>query len=73
LRSLFLSLQIKHNVDGKQVGFKQQGDIEVVRELMEILSVDNNIATLLAQRNITTFEEAKLFFRPDFEQLMIRF
>ncbi|MDO8899455.1 MAG: single-stranded-DNA-specific exonuclease RecJ [Bacteroidales bacterium] len=48
---------------------KQQGDIEVVRELMEVLSVDFNIATLLAQRNITTFEEAKKFFRPDFEQL----
>lgn len=48
---------------------KQQGDIEVVRELMEVLSVDFNIATLLAQRSITTFEEAKKFFRPDFEQL----
>ncbi|KAF0132087.1 MAG: hypothetical protein FD155_611 [Bacteroidetes bacterium] len=48
---------------------KQQGDSEVVRKLMEVLSVDDKVANLLAQREISTFEEAKLFFRPDFDQL----
>jgi single-stranded-DNA-specific exonuclease len=48
---------------------KQQGDSEVVSRLAEVLSVDTNIANLLAQRNITTFDQAKSFFRPDFTQL----
>ncbi len=48
---------------------KQQGDSEIVRKLMEVLSVDDKVANLLAQREISTFEEAKLFFRPDFDQL----
>ena len=48
---------------------KQQGDSEVVNKLMEVLSVDKNVANLLAQRQISTFEEAKRFFRPDFDQL----
>ncbi len=48
---------------------KQQGDSEVVGKLMEVLSVDGNIAQLLAQRGISTFEDAKQFFRPDFDQL----
>lgn len=48
---------------------KQQGDNEVIQELMRVLSVDANIANLLAQRGITSFEEAKKFFRPDHKQL----
>ncbi|HQO51162.1 MAG TPA: single-stranded-DNA-specific exonuclease RecJ, partial [Bacteroidales bacterium] len=48
---------------------KQQGDSEVVGKLREVLSVDDNIANLLAQRDISSFEEAKKFFRPDFDQL----
>ncbi len=48
---------------------KQQGDSEVVNKLMEVLSVDKNVANMLAQRQISTFEEAKLFFRPDYDQL----
>lgn len=48
---------------------KQQGDIEVKKKLMQELSVDMHIATLLAQRDITCYEEAKFFFRPDFNQL----
>lgn len=54
---------------GNKWVLKQQGDIEVVRKLMDLLSVDDKVANLLAQRDISTFEEAKLFFRPDFEQL----
>lgn len=36
---------------------------------METLSIDHNLANLLAQRNISTYEEAKLFFRPSLDQL----
>lgn len=48
---------------------KKQGDPELIKSLMEQLNVDTNIANLLAQRNITTFEEAKLFFRPSLNEL----
>jgi len=48
---------------------KQQGDSEIIGNLMESLSIDHNLANLLAQRNISTYEEAKLFFRPSLDQL----
>lgn len=44
-------------------------DIEVVSKLAESLGVDKIIATLLVERGITTFEEAKDFFRPSLDQL----
>ena len=44
-------------------------DVEVVENLAEKLSVDPIIATLLVERGITTFEEARRFFRPSLEQL----
>lgn len=44
-------------------------DIEVVSKLAELLGVDEIIATLLVERGITTFEEAKAFFRPSLDQL----
>ncbi|MGX1023335.1 single-stranded-DNA-specific exonuclease RecJ [Psychroflexus sp. MBR-150] len=40
-----------------------------VNALVEGLKVSRSIATLLAQRGITNFEEAKAFFRPDLSQL----
>ncbi|MCK9448574.1 MAG: single-stranded-DNA-specific exonuclease RecJ [Bacteroidales bacterium] len=48
---------------------KQQGDNEVIQQLMKVLGVDETIANLLAQRQITSFQEAKEFFRPDHHQL----
>lgn len=48
---------------------KQQGDSETIKKLMDELSVSKTIANLLAQRNISTYEEAKQFFRPDYTQL----
>lgn len=42
---------------------------ENVKHLQEVLNVDQNIAQLLAQRGISTFEEAKSFFRPDLDEL----
>lgn len=44
-------------------------EIEIVERLAKELGVDTIIATLLVERGITTFEEAKQFFRPSLEQL----
>lgn len=44
-------------------------DIEVVDNLAEAIGVDKIIATLLVERGITTFEEARRFFRPSLDQL----
>jgi len=48
---------------------KEQGDTEIVNHLASVLGVNVNIANLLAQRNIKTFEEAKAFFRPELSHL----
>jgi single-stranded-DNA-specific exonuclease len=42
---------------------------ETVQHLAKALQVSSVIATLLVQRGITTFEQAKAFFRPDFNLL----
>jgi single-stranded-DNA-specific exonuclease len=42
---------------------------EQVRQLAQELNVDPLIATLLLQRGITTFEQAKAFFRPSLDHL----
>ena len=44
-------------------------DAEVVSSLQESLGVAPIIATLLAQRGINTFDEAKQFFRPQLSHL----
>ena len=44
-------------------------DKEVVKKLEEVLGVDEIIATLLVERGVTTFEEARCFFRPSLDQL----
>lgn len=44
-------------------------EIEIVERLAKELGVDTIIATLLVERGITTFEEARLFFRPSLDQL----
>ncbi len=48
---------------------KEQGDKAIIQHLSEALNVDNNLANLLAQRGIKTFEEARSFFRPTLEEL----
>ncbi|MDT7832561.1 single-stranded-DNA-specific exonuclease RecJ [Flavobacteriaceae bacterium S356] len=48
---------------------KPEPNSEVVQELARSLSIDKTLATLLAQRNVSTFEEAKKFFRPSLEDL----
>jgi single-stranded-DNA-specific exonuclease len=47
----------------------KDGHIDAVRKLSDELSVSPVIATLLIQRGIRTFEEAKDFFRPDISKL----
>ena len=42
---------------------------ETTAHLIECLGVDAVIAQLLSQRNITSFESAKAFFRPHIGQL----
>ncbi len=45
--------------------YKQDGESQVVKHLSEELSIDASLANLLAQRGgISTFEEARYFFRP---------
>lgn len=48
---------------------KPQGDINVIKHLSAALNVDMVIANLLAQRGITSFNEAKAFFRPKLTDL----
>lgn len=44
-------------------------DNQQVVEIAKALNIDEHLATLLVQRDITTFEEAKVFFRPSLSQL----
>ncbi len=48
---------------------KPKPDPEIVSHLQKVLGVGKPIASLLAQRGISTFEEAKKFFRPSLEDL----
>ena len=47
----------------------QSVDKQQVAEIVEVLNIDENLATLLVQRGITNYEEAKSFFRPSLSQL----
>ncbi len=44
-------------------------DKQQVDEIVKVLNIDENLATLLVQRGITNYEEAKTFFRPSLSQL----
>ncbi|MCB2221339.1 MAG: single-stranded-DNA-specific exonuclease RecJ [Bacteroidetes bacterium] len=48
---------------------KEQGNEETVQHLAQVLNIDQNLANLLVQRGITTFEEARSFFRPSLDEL----
>jgi single-stranded-DNA-specific exonuclease len=48
---------------------KENGHSENIRKMAEELGVNPVIATLLVQRDITTFEQAKAFFRPEISML----
>ena len=46
----------------------KETDNKIVNDLAESLGVSRSIAHLLVIRGVTTFDEAKQFFRPDFSQ-----
>ncbi|GEP49740.1 single-stranded-DNA-specific exonuclease RecJ [Flavobacterium noncentrifugens] len=48
---------------------KSLPDQDTVKNLMHVLSIDNITATLLVQRGIETFEQARKFFRPELQDL----
>ena len=48
---------------------KPKPDSDKVKKLQESLQVDETIASLLVQRGIDTYEVAKHFFRPSFDDL----
>jgi len=48
---------------------KEQADKERVDDLSEALGISKVLANLLVQRGVTTFDEAKTFFRPSLDQL----
>ena len=48
---------------------KQDYDLETVEKLATSLGVDRIIATLLVERGVATFEEARRFFRPGLDQI----
>lgn len=48
---------------------KPKPDPQTVEHLCEVLGVDRSIASLLAQRGISNFEDAKKFFRPSLADL----
>lgn len=48
---------------------KPKPDSEKIKSLQNLLNVDELTATLLVQRGIETFEEARQFFRPKLEDL----
>lgn len=48
---------------------KEAADPEIVSRLSSELGIDRVLAELLAQRGISTFEQARAFFRPDLANL----
>ena len=48
---------------------KPQGDDAVVEHLSQVLNINRNLANLLAQRGVRTYEEAKAYFRPQLDHL----
>lgn len=48
---------------------KPLGDTETVEKLSQELNVETEIAQLLVQRGIKTYEEARVFFRPKLSDL----
>jgi single-stranded-DNA-specific exonuclease len=48
---------------------KKQGEEDKIQHLCEVLNIDQNLSNLLVQRGISTFEEARSFFRPSLDYL----
>ena len=48
---------------------KPDGDTDSIKKMGELLGIDRYLSGLLVQRGITTFEDAKTFFRPSLSYL----
>lgn len=48
---------------------KPPGNPEIIKELSKALGIDQSLANLLVQRGVTTFDDAKTFFRPSLADL----
>jgi single-stranded-DNA-specific exonuclease len=48
---------------------KPLGEKDSIRKMSELLGIDHYLSGLLVQRGITTFEDAKVFFRPSLNKL----
>lgn len=53
----------------KRWELKKQGNREIAERLAQELNIDKILSGLMVQRGITTFDEAKKFFRPCIEDL----
>jgi single-stranded-DNA-specific exonuclease len=53
----------------KRWNIKYKGSNETVSNLQTSLNVDRVVATLLFHRNVTSFDQAKYFFRPELKSL----
>ncbi|MEI6694770.1 MAG: single-stranded-DNA-specific exonuclease RecJ [Bacteroidota bacterium] len=49
--------------------YKKKGDTKIIADLQQALNIDIHLANLLAQRGISTYDEAKSFFRPQLTAL----
>lgn len=48
---------------------KEESDSDLVNQLASELNIDKVLVNLLLQRGVKTFDEARVFFRPDLSQL----
>jgi single-stranded-DNA-specific exonuclease len=48
---------------------KPQGNKDLVRHLSKVLNINENLANLLAQRGVSTYDQAKSLFPPQLEHL----
>ncbi len=53
----------------KRWKIKEKGEGEIIKQLAAELNIDDELANLLVQRGVHSFDEAKAFFRPELTQL----
>lgn len=61
-------MRYRWRLRGRSSGFDQR-DAEAVRELVRSINVPESIASILLDRGVRTFEEARDYFRPSLERL----
>jgi single-stranded-DNA-specific exonuclease len=53
----------------KRWNIKDKGDEDKIEHLSRVLNIDKFLSNLLVQRGVETFDEAKAFFRPNYEHM----